>query len=139
MRGAVPLFSLYAFMTWTETDLTFSRHHHHCRHVAVKELGHLFTRSGLIHPEVPLMVFLASFCLLGRNILPVCVICFLSCCLHVVSSFCCNLLFCLQLGLCWLLTNISIRLVICPWIVHAVHLVCFTSAAVILSAPIAAV
>jgi hypothetical protein len=33
-------------------------HHHH--RVAIKELGHLLTRFGLTHPEVPSMVFLGS-------------------------------------------------------------------------------
>jgi hypothetical protein len=33
---------------------------HHHRRVAIKELGHLLTRFGLTHPEVPSMVFLGS-------------------------------------------------------------------------------
>jgi hypothetical protein len=40
--------------------------HHH--HVAIKELGHLLTRSGLTHPEVSSVGFLGSFCLLGNMI-----------------------------------------------------------------------
>jgi hypothetical protein len=38
-------------------------HHHHYHHVAVKELGHLLTLSGLTHPEVPSVVFRSSFLL----------------------------------------------------------------------------
>jgi hypothetical protein len=39
--------------------------HHH--HIAMKELGHLLTHSGLTHPEVSSLAFLGSFCLLGRS------------------------------------------------------------------------
>jgi hypothetical protein len=38
----------------------FSDHHH----IAIKELGHLLTRSGLTHPEVSSVVFL-GFSFLG--------------------------------------------------------------------------
>jgi hypothetical protein len=40
-------------------------HHRHHHHVAIKELGHLLTRSGLAHPEVSSIVFLDSFHLFG--------------------------------------------------------------------------
>jgi hypothetical protein len=43
------------------------RHHHH-DHVAIKQLGHLLTRSGLTRPQVSSLVFLGSICLLGRSI-----------------------------------------------------------------------
>jgi hypothetical protein len=46
-------------------SVTSNHHHHHHHHVAIKELGHLLTRSGLTHPEVSSMVFLASFCFWG--------------------------------------------------------------------------
>jgi hypothetical protein len=53
-------------------------HHHHHHHVAIKEMGHLLTRSVLTHQEVSAVVFLGSFCLLGcsffislGNLLPV--------------------------------------------------------------------
>jgi hypothetical protein len=36
--------------------------HHH--HVAIKDLGHLLSHSGLTHPGVYSMVSLGSFCLL---------------------------------------------------------------------------
>jgi hypothetical protein len=40
-------------------------HHHNHHHVAIKELGHLLTRSGLTHREVSSVVFLGFFFLLG--------------------------------------------------------------------------
>jgi hypothetical protein len=44
-------------------DRSFRHRHHHYHHVAVKELGHLLTLSGLTHPEVPSVVFFGSFLL----------------------------------------------------------------------------
>jgi hypothetical protein len=74
-------------------------HHHHHHHVAIKELGHLLTSSGLTHPEVFLMVFLGSFCLLECSFLLIWVISYVAFGLHVVSSFSCSPVFCLKLGL----------------------------------------
>jgi hypothetical protein len=51
------------------TNISFAvhiyHHYHHHHDVAIKELGHLLTRSSLTHPEVPSVAFLGSFCLLG--------------------------------------------------------------------------
>jgi hypothetical protein len=65
-------------------------HHHHS---AIKELGHLLTRSGLTHPEVSSIVSLGSFCLLGYSFLSICVISYMVFNLHVVSIFSCNPVF----------------------------------------------
>jgi hypothetical protein len=46
-------------------DLGYLIHHHHYHDVAVKELGHLLIRSGVLHPEVSSVVFLGSFCPFG--------------------------------------------------------------------------
>jgi hypothetical protein len=69
-------------------------------HVAIKELGHFLTCSGLTRPGVSSMVFLGSFCLLGCSFLSVCVICYVAFDLHVVSNFSCSPVFCLKQGLC---------------------------------------
>jgi len=41
----------------------FSNHHHHRHPIAIIDLGHLFTRSFLTHPEVCSAVFPGSFCI----------------------------------------------------------------------------
>jgi hypothetical protein len=56
------VFGIYGFCM----ALTVNNYHrHHCHHVAVKELGHLLTRSGLTHPEVSSVIFFGSFYFLG--------------------------------------------------------------------------
>jgi hypothetical protein len=74
-------------------------HHHHHHHVAIKELGHLLTRFGLMRPEFSSKVFVGLFCFLGCSFLWVCVICYLAFDLHVVSNFSCSPVLCLKLGL----------------------------------------
>jgi hypothetical protein len=68
-------------------------------HIAIKELGHLLTHSGLTHPEVSSMDFLGSFCFLGCSFLSVWVICYVAFDLHVASIFSCNPVFCPKLVL----------------------------------------
>ena len=43
-------------------------HYHHHHHISVMELGHLLTRSGLMHPEVASKVCHDSFCQLGNSV-----------------------------------------------------------------------
>ena len=43
-----------------------NHHHHHRHHQSFMELGHLLTRSGLMHPEVSLTVCHDFFCQLGN-------------------------------------------------------------------------
>jgi hypothetical protein len=50
-------------ITWNYS----SKHHQYHHHVAVKEVGHLFTYPVLTHPEFLSMVFLASFYHFGNN------------------------------------------------------------------------
>jgi hypothetical protein len=71
--------------------------YHH--HVAIKEVGHLLIHSGLTHLVVSSVVFLGSFCLLGRSFLSIWVICYVAFDLHVVSMFSCSPVFCPKLGL----------------------------------------
>jgi hypothetical protein len=55
----------------------------------VMELGHLFTRSGLMCPEDFSKVCHGSFCQLGSSVSLLWVIYYETFCLHVVSSFSC--------------------------------------------------
>jgi hypothetical protein len=48
-----------ALAKFNSDSLTHHNHNHH--NVAIKELKHSLTRSGLLHPEVSSMVFLGSF------------------------------------------------------------------------------
>jgi hypothetical protein len=73
--------------------------HHHHHDVAIKEMGHLLTCSGLTHPGVSFVVFLGSFCLLGCSFLSVWVICYMAFDLHIVTNFSFSPVFCLKLGL----------------------------------------
>jgi len=68
------------------------RHHHHR---AIMELRHLFTRSGLTHPEVSSVVFPVFFLPSGRYFFIILV--YLS--LHVVATFFCIAVFCPRLRL----------------------------------------
>ena len=66
-------------------------------HLANKKLGHLLTRSGLTHPEVSLMIFPGSFCILVCSILLSSVIYYEACCLYVAAGFFCIPLFFLKM------------------------------------------
>jgi hypothetical protein len=57
--------SLYGLIIFHFTHPLLHHHHHH--HIAMQELGHFLTHSGLTHPEVSSLAFLGSFCLLGRS------------------------------------------------------------------------
>jgi hypothetical protein len=70
-----------AFRSFSFHGISVTSNHHHHHHVAIKELGHLLTRSGLTHPEVSSVVFLGSFCLLGCNCLSIWVICYVAICM----------------------------------------------------------
>jgi hypothetical protein len=82
---------------WQKRMKWLCYYHHHHHHVAIKELDHLLTRSGLTHPEVfrSSLVPFAFYDVLFKSIW---VICYVGFDLHV-SIFSCNLEFCLQLGL----------------------------------------
>jgi hypothetical protein len=66
--------------------------HHYHDDVAIKQLGHLLTPSVLTHSEVPSIVFLGSFCLLGCSFLSVCVTCYVAIDFNVVSILSCKIL-----------------------------------------------
>ena len=61
----VALVFLTPFTLIPQEYLKIGYHHHHHHHAAVKDLGHMLSHSGLMHPEISSVVFLASFCLLG--------------------------------------------------------------------------
>jgi hypothetical protein len=76
------------------------RHHHHHHHrISIMELSHLFTRSGLTHPEVSSRVCHDSFCQLENSVSLPRVIYYEAFYLHVVSSFSCIPVLCLKLVL----------------------------------------
>jgi len=109
----------------------FFIHHHH---IAVMELGHLLTRSGLTYPEVDSKFYHDSFCRLGNNLPLSWVIYYKAFYLHVVSSFsritviCLKLvLFLIRLQFVYLFCNLS-------RVYPAVLLMYLISAAVILLA-----
>jgi hypothetical protein len=71
-------------------------HHHNHHHVAIKELGHMLTSSGLTHLEVWSSLVTSTFW--DVVFLSVCVICYVAFDLYV-SIFSCSPVVCLKLGL----------------------------------------
>ena len=91
----------------------YHNHHHH-HHISVTKLGHLFTRSGLMYPEVSSKVCHDSFCQLGSSIsLPWVIYCE-AFYLHVVTSFSCIPVICLKFVLFLTPLQFVCFFVICP-------------------------
>jgi len=110
------------------------RHQHH---VSFMELGHLLTRSSLTYPEVPSKIYHDIFYQLGSSVSLSWVIYFEAFYLHVVSSFSCIPVICPKLVL--FLAPLQFVHLFCnlSQVYHAVLLMYFNSAAVILLASLA--
>ena len=58
--------AFWLYISCYDISIPFHHHHHH-HHQSFRELGHLLTRSSVMHPEVSLTVCHDFFCQLGNT------------------------------------------------------------------------